>query len=98
MSNTSSILLSCRVCDGKWYTGAGMDSIEAHINILLDKVRPYVQTHGGDVQLLRVEEGTAYLKTYGSCVDCTLASVTYTKTVGPLIVKEVEGVTEVVFE
>jgi Fe-S cluster biogenesis protein NfuA len=75
-----------------------MDTTETRINILLDKVRPYVQTHGGDVQLLRVEDGVAYLKTYGACVDCTLSTVTYTKTVGPLIVKEVPEVIEVVFE
>lgn len=75
-----------------------MEPVETRINVLLDKVRPYVQMHGGDVQLLRVEGGTAYLKTYGVCVDCTLASVTYNKTVGPLIVKEVEEVEEVVFE
>lgn len=72
--------------------------MEDHINMLLNKVRPYVQMHGGDVQLLRVEDGTAYLKVYGACVDCGLASVTYNKTIAPLLMKEVEGITNVVFE
>jgi Fe-S cluster biogenesis protein NfuA len=75
-----------------------MTDTVAHINQLLDKVRPYVQMHGGDVQLLRVEEGTAYLKVYGACVDCGLASVTYNKTIAPLLIKEVEEITKVVFE
>jgi Fe-S cluster biogenesis protein NfuA len=75
-----------------------MESVHDRINILLDKVRPYIQMHGGDVQFLRLEEGTAYMKVYGACVDCGLASVTYNKTIGPLLIKEVEEVNEVVFE
>jgi Fe-S cluster biogenesis protein NfuA len=72
--------------------------MEEHVKQLLEKVRPYIQMHGGDVQLLRIEEGTAYLKVYGACVDCGLASVTYNKTIAPLLIKEVEGIKEVVFE
>ena len=75
-----------------------MDTCEAAITALLDKVRPYVQMHGGDVQLVRVEEGTAYLKVFGACVGCGLAHATYTQTIGPLLVREVEGVTAVEFE
>ena len=75
-----------------------MKSVEESIQTVLNKVRPYVQMHGGDVQLLRVEEGTAYLKIYGACVGCGLADATYNKTIGPLLVKEVEGVDTVAFE
>ena len=74
-----------------------VDSV-AQANTILDKVRPYVQMHGGDVQLLRIEEGTAYLKLYGACVGCGLADATYNKTIGPLLMKEVEDIKEVVFE
>jgi Fe-S cluster biogenesis protein NfuA len=73
------------------------DAVE-QAKTLLDKVRPYIQMHGGDVQLLRIEEGTAYLKVYGACVDCGLASVTYNKTIAPLLIKEVEEIKDVVFE
>lgn len=72
--------------------------MDERINELLAKVRPYIEMHGGDVRLLRIEGGTAVLKVYGACVDCSLASVTYTKTIGPLLVKEIEEVTDVVFE
>ena len=75
-----------------------MEKTEEKINKLLDKVRPYIEMHGGDVQLLRVEESTAVLKIHGACVNCELANVTYNKTVGPLIIKEVEEITDVEFE
>ena len=32
----------------------------------LDAVRPYLQSHGGDVELVRVEGGTAYVRLHGS--------------------------------
>jgi Fe-S cluster biogenesis protein NfuA len=75
-----------------------MESVEKRIEALLDKVRPYIQMHGGDAQFLRVEGATAYVKVFGACSNCSLASVTYNKTIGPLIVKEVPEITEVVFE
>jgi len=75
-----------------------MSTAVDQVNTLLGKVRPYVQMHGGDVQLLRVEEGTAYLKVYGACVGCGLADATYNKTIGPLLIKEVADITSVEFE
>ena len=71
---------------------------EEKIAALLDKVRPYIQMHGGDVQLARIEEDAAVLKVHGACVNCSLASVTYNKTIGPLIMKEVPEIREVTFE
>ena len=61
-------------------------------------MRPYIQMHGGDVQLLRVEDTTAVIKVHGACVNCSLASVTYNKTVGPLLIKDIEEITDVEFE
>ncbi len=75
-----------------------METTEEKVKTLLDKVRPYIEMHGGDVHLLRIEGKTAVLKVYGACTNCSLASVTYNKTVGPLIVKEVEEIEEVTFE
>ena len=79
------------------YTTA-MENVEDKINALLEKVRPYIQMHGGDVILLRVEGSTAFMKVHGACVDCSLASVTYNKTIGPLIVKEIPEISTVEFE
>lgn len=75
-----------------------MEPIETRVETLLEKVRPYIQMHGGDVHLLKVDGPVATLKVYGACVDCSLASVTYTKMIGPLVVKEIDEIEEVVFE
>jgi Fe-S cluster biogenesis protein NfuA len=36
----------------------------------LDKVRPYLQSHGGNVSLLEIRDGAVRLKLEGSCHGC----------------------------
>ena len=75
-----------------------MNTVEEKVNTLLEKVRPYIVMHGGDVHLLRVQGETAVLKVHGACVNCSMASMTYNKTIAPLILKEVPEIKEVTFE
>jgi Fe-S cluster biogenesis protein NfuA/nitrite reductase/ring-hydroxylating ferredoxin subunit len=42
----------------------------------LDSVRPYMESHGGNVELLSLEEGVARIHLRGSCSDCSASSVT----------------------
>ncbi len=69
--------------------------IENRVNLTLDKVRPYIRMHGGDVLLLDVKKGTVKLKTYGACVGCELADLTYNKILGELLRKEIPEIKKV---
>lgn len=42
----------------------------------LDEVRPYLESHGGDVELLGVEDGVARLRLQGSCSGCPSSTAT----------------------
>ena len=42
----------------------------------LDGIRPYLESHGGDVELLGVEDGIARLRLQGSCKTCPASSAT----------------------
>jgi Fe-S cluster biogenesis protein NfuA/nitrite reductase/ring-hydroxylating ferredoxin subunit len=42
----------------------------------LDSVRPYMESHGGNVELLSLENGIARIHLRGSCSDCSASSVT----------------------
>jgi Fe-S cluster biogenesis protein NfuA/nitrite reductase/ring-hydroxylating ferredoxin subunit len=42
----------------------------------LESVRPYMESHGGDVELLSLENGVARIRLQGSCSDCSASSVT----------------------
>ncbi|HXB16775.1 MAG TPA: NifU family protein [Solirubrobacteraceae bacterium] len=42
----------------------------------LEQVRPYMESHGGDVELLSLRDGVARIRLRGSCSDCAASAVT----------------------
>ncbi|MGH3443751.1 MAG: NifU family protein [Nocardioidaceae bacterium] len=51
--------------------------LPTRVQLALDGVRPYLGTHGGDVELLGVtDEGVVALRLLGSCDGCPSSSVT----------------------
>jgi Fe-S cluster biogenesis protein NfuA/nitrite reductase/ring-hydroxylating ferredoxin subunit len=50
--------------------------LEQRVQEALDSVRPYMESHGGNVELLSLENGIARLHLRGSCSDCSASSVT----------------------
>lgn len=42
----------------------------------LDKVRPYMESHGGNVELLALENDFARLRLHGTCKSCPSSTVT----------------------
>lgn len=55
--------------------GVGVDQREAAESALAS-VRPYVQSHGGEVTVLDVEAGVVRLRMSGACSGCTASAVT----------------------
>lgn len=43
---------------------------EARVQAALDRIRPYLHGHGGDVELLEVRDGLARLRLQGACHGC----------------------------
>jgi Fe-S cluster biogenesis protein NfuA/nitrite reductase/ring-hydroxylating ferredoxin subunit len=50
--------------------------LEQRVQQALDSVRPYMESHGGNVELLSIEHGVARIHLRGSCSDCSASSVT----------------------
>jgi Fe-S cluster biogenesis protein NfuA/nitrite reductase/ring-hydroxylating ferredoxin subunit len=46
------------------------------VQAALDSVRPYMESHGGNVELLSLDDGVARIHLRGSCSDCSASSVT----------------------
>ena len=66
-----------------------------HANQVLESVRPQLHSHGGDVSLVRVEDGTAFVRLEGACNGCSMSSVTLRNLVEEALVQEVPAVTAV---
>jgi Fe-S cluster biogenesis protein NfuA len=62
---------------------------------VLDKLRPFLQRDGGDVELVDVEGGIQ-LKLMGACGSCPSSTITLKAGIERALLEEVEGVQEVV--
>jgi Fe-S cluster biogenesis protein NfuA/nitrite reductase/ring-hydroxylating ferredoxin subunit len=77
-------------------------SLEERVAEALERVRPYMESHGGNVELLGVEDRIAYLRLEGSCKTCAASSATLELAVRQALEEaapdlegmEVEGVAE----
>ena len=61
----------------------------------IEKVRPYIQNDGGDVQFVKLEDDIVYVSVHGACVGCMALDYTLKEGVEALILDEVEGIKEV---
>jgi Fe-S cluster biogenesis protein NfuA/nitrite reductase/ring-hydroxylating ferredoxin subunit len=76
--------------------------IETRVRQALDEVRPYLKSHGGNVEFVKVEDSIAYLRLEGSCHGCPGSTITLKLAIEEAIYKaapdlnglQVEGVTE----
>jgi len=50
--------------------------VEQRVRDALDGVRPYLASHGGDVELLGVDGGVVRLRLQGSCEGCPASAMT----------------------
>src|ERR1700759_412297 len=50
--------------------------LEDRVRAALDSVRPYMESHGGNVELLSLQDGIATIHLRGSCSDCSASAVT----------------------
>jgi Fe-S cluster biogenesis protein NfuA/nitrite reductase/ring-hydroxylating ferredoxin subunit len=51
-------------------------ALETRVQAALDTVRPYMDSHGGSVELLGIEDGIAKLRLEGSCSGCAASQST----------------------
>ena len=50
--------------------------LRTRIERALDKARPYIRSHGGEVEVLAVEDGVVELRLSGTCDGCPASSAT----------------------
>ena len=51
-------------------------NIIMRVSRVLDLARPYIRSHGGDVELVEVRDNVVYVRLHGSCNGCSLSAVT----------------------
>ncbi|PZS11078.1 MAG: hypothetical protein DLM64_07395 [Solirubrobacterales bacterium] len=70
-------------------------SIEERVSAALDGVRPYLGSHGGDVELLGVADGVATVRMRGSCEGCPASAMTLKLAIEDAVLKAAPDVERV---
>ena len=53
-----------------------LDAARVSVQAALAEVRPYLHSHGGDMEVVHIEDGVVRLKLHGSCDGCTASDTT----------------------
>lgn len=75
-----------------------MSDLKERVEKVLDKVRPYIQSDGGDISLVDVHEDTGIVEVrlHGACDSCPSATATLKGGVERIMKQDVPEVKEVV--
>ncbi len=78
--------------------GLHPDCLETRVLRALEKVRPYLHSHGGDVEFVSVADGVVRLKLLGSCGSCPSSSVTLKNAVEEALYEAAPDIEKIVAE
>lgn len=70
--------------------------IENKIKEVLDTIRPFLMSDGGDVEFVRFEDGIVYVRLLGACSNCGVADMTLEGMVQDALTFEIPEVIKVV--
>lgn len=69
-----------------------MNSIVDQIVSTLNKIRPFIQKEGGDLEFVDFVDGIVKIKMMGACSDCIHQDSTVSNGIELILVEEVPGV------
>ena len=72
-----------------------MNTEERIINEI-EKLKPYLQNDGGNIEFVKYEDGKVYVKLTGACASCSLIDVTLKEGIEEILVTEIPEVKAVV--
>jgi Fe-S cluster biogenesis protein NfuA len=71
------------------------EDVTSRVQAIIENIRPYVQSDGGDVELLKVEDGVVWVRLVGACVGCPSSLMTLKGGIENRIREEVPEITAV---
>lgn len=70
--------------------------IELQIIALIDKIRPFLISDGGNIEFIKYENNIVYVSLSGACKDCAMIDITLKDGIEELIINEIPEVKEVI--
>jgi nitrite reductase/ring-hydroxylating ferredoxin subunit/Fe-S cluster biogenesis protein NfuA len=66
--------------------------VSTEVRRVIESVRPYMQSHGGDVELAEVRGDTVYVRLHGACNGCSMSAVTLREGVEEAVLARVPAI------
>lgn len=71
------------------------DTMQEQIEVVIEKLRPFLLRDGGDCELVDVEDGIVKLRLLGACGTCPSSTITLKAGIERAMLEEVPGFVEV---
>jgi len=74
------------------------NNVEEKINEVLNRIKPYLENDGGNLEYIKFEEGIVYVRLLGACAGCSMIDITLKDGIEAMLmdeIPEVLGVTRV---
>ena len=66
--------------------------MEDKIKEIIDKIRPYLNMDGGDIEFIKYEDHYVYIKLYGACTDCLMQDNTINDNLLSMFKEEIDEI------
>ncbi len=73
-----------------------MKKQEEKIIGIIDKLRPYLVSEGGNIEFVKYEDNIVYIRMMGACANCQMLDYTLKDGIEAAIMNEVPEVIEVI--
>lgn len=71
------------------------EEIVSQILDILNRIRPYLNGEGGDLEFIKFEDGIVYVKMLGACQGCSMMDYTLKDGIEAILVENIPEVIEV---
>lgn len=72
-----------------------MDNVEKRIIEVLEKIRPFLNSDGGDIKFIKFIDGVVFVELTGHCSNCFMMDTTLKDGIEVTLINEIPEVIEV---
>jgi len=71
-------------------------SIEERIIAVLDNIRPYLISEGGNIEFVKYDDGIVYVSMQGACANCGMVDITLKEGIEAILLDEISEIKGVI--
>ncbi|MDD2518474.1 MAG: NifU family protein [Bacilli bacterium] len=73
-----------------------MKNNEEKIINIINELRPFLISDGGNIEFVKLEDNIVYIKLLGACSNCHMVNITLKEVIETAIINEIPEITEVI--